>query len=164
MEARRLVLREKALFLSISRSDKGVYLRSVELHDQLTFENPFVGVAVRSMLYEAACDEPVTPEWNTYKMAVNSYLAYLCGLTVIRSEMPLARLPRCATMADRHHIIMSAVRAVFEDAAEDMPYWRDVAFRDRLIPNTFSFAPFTTTPTPRPRGNAPLFPDQDMTQ
>ena len=35
VEARRLVLQEKALFLSISRSDKGVYLRSVELHDQL---------------------------------------------------------------------------------------------------------------------------------
>ena len=148
----------------MSRSDKGVYLKSVELHDLLTFENPFVGVAVRSMLYEAACDEPVTPEWNAYRMPVNSYLAYLCGLTIIRSELPLAQLPRCATMGDRHHTIMSVVRAVSEDAAEDMPYWRDIAFRDRLIPRHLPLCTFTPTPTPSPRGSPPLFPGQDMTQ
>ena len=163
VEVRRLVLQEKSHFLNISRSDKGMYLRDTGLHNQLVLENPFVEVAVRSMLYEAACDEPVLPKWNVYKKSVNSYVAFLCALTIIGSEEPLAQLPRFATMADRSHIIISTARAIFEAAAEDLPYWRHVAYRQSFAPNAFSFAPpFPVIAPPRTQRVAPRFPDWDL--
>ena len=148
-EVRKLVLQERRLIEEVSQNDEGRYLRDLSLHRQMDLGNPFVEVAVRTMLYEFACDSPSLPNWSPYEPGTRAYIAYICATAFLRAQQSLTDLPKEDLLEDRQNIIISEARMVYRAAVRTLNNWRAEALSSFRFDDQNNYA-------------EPPFPDWDL--
>ena len=137
-QVRRLVIQEDSLIYTFGQAEETALMGQHILHAQLCLENPFVDVAVRTILYDFCNDTPELPEWDQFAEPVQGYLAYLAARTFLQVVEGFEGLPGEAGLAERQAIIIHQVRTTVRQTREVLQTHHAAALRN------FRFVPATT--------------------